>query len=218
MCHADVGDCLVYPPGEPQWFEADEGGGVFVNDFVHAEGIAVREALADFAIPTGHLFRSSGAGRVGARIQAMMLEIARREPYWEQALELHFRDLCLGLGRDLVESKAPQRSPRQRELLERFRRLRAAVLASLEEAWSVSSMAEKVHLSRTRFSVLYRQFFGLPPGEDLLRERLQRARWLLARGNHTVAEVAGQCGFQSVCHFSRLFHERVGCPPRGYRG
>ena len=216
MCLANAGDCMIYAPDDAQWFEAATRGGVFVNDFIHAEGAAVIEALDSFELPIGRLFRSLDAEAMGTRIEAMMLEAARREPYWEQALALRYRELCLGLSRGIVAPGADARSPRQGVLLERFRRLRTTMLAQLHQTWNVTTMAETVHLSRTRFTVLYHQFFGVAPGEDLIRERLRHARWLLARGNHTVSEVAEQCGFNNACHFSRLFHQRVGCPPRDY--
>lgn len=216
MCHGLPGQCLVYSPGQAQWFRGE--GSLFTNDFIHAEGDEAARAWHAYGLPLGRLFHPHAGPFIHESIGAMAMELARRDPHWEAALSLQFHAFCLGLSRRLHQHEGMRTTPRQREILERCRRVRTRMLDTLEGDWTVPRMAAEVHLSRTRFSVVYREFFGVSPREDLIRERLRRACWLLSRGAHTVAETAAQCGFESVCHFSRMFHKRVGCAPRDYQG
>lgn len=47
--------------------------------------------------------------------------------------------------------------------------------------------------------------------------RLRDARNLLRNTNKTVEEIAGECGFKSMVHFSRSFKIGMGIPPSEYR-
>jgi transcriptional regulator GlxA family with amidase domain len=63
---------------------------------------------------------------------------------------------------------------------------------------------------------LYREFFGGSPVEDLINARIKHAQWLLSATTLSVGQVAGECGFRSLYHFSRLFKKRVGSSPSDF--
>lgn len=62
------------------------------------------------------------------------------------------------------------------------------------------------------------EVFGMPPGRWIRQRRLERARTLLGRGELQVSEVAFQCGFENLSHFSRAFKEAYGTTPATVRG
>jgi AraC-like DNA-binding protein len=64
-----------------------------------------------------------------------------------------------------------------------------------------------------RFSAL----FGETPHQYRLRERLDRAKRLLAGGEQTVIDICLDVGFSSVGSFSAWFARRVGLAPSAYR-
>lgn len=209
------GDCLLYSPEHPQLIEGE--GERFCNDFFHADGPALVRAIRDFAFPTDTILRPAQSDLVTPSIAAMMVEHARREPYWEHAVVLRLRELLLALARASIHDDLSRATPDRARLQAAFRELRQRILGTLEEPWSVSRMAREVHLSRTRFTVIYGEFFGISPRRDLVERRIARARWLLARLDRTVAEVATLCGFTNPYHFSRMFRRRVGCSPSTYQ-
>ena len=49
--------------------------------------------------------------------------------------------------------------------------------------------------------------------DDLIRVRIELAKFYLANYSLPVAEVAERCGFFNVYYFSRCFRRHVGCPP-----
>jgi AraC-like DNA-binding protein len=83
----------------------------------------------------------------------------------------------------------------------------------LSEPISVADMAERAHLSVSRFSALFRQQFGCPPHQYLLHLRIYHAQHLLATGEHTLRQIAEYCGFADVPHFSKAFKKVTGRPP-----
>jgi AraC family transcriptional regulator len=95
---------------------------------------------------------------------------------------------------------------------------RERLLAQPEARTSLAAIAAEAGYSVSRFCVLYRTFFGLPPIEELLRARLDRAAALLRYGGVSVTATAERCGFSSLHYFSRCFKERYGVPPSQYTG
>lgn len=59
--------------------------------------------------------------------------------------------------------------------------------------------------------------FLTSPMDDLISERIDRARWLLRNEPISVTAVAERCGFASIYHFSRTFKKRVGSSPTQFR-
>ena len=78
-------------------------------------------------------------------------------------------------------------------------------------------MALLGNLSASRFSSLYRLFFDHSPLDDLIEARLIKACKLLEQTNASVENIAEQCGFESLPHFSRIFRRKMDVPPSIYR-
>ncbi|MEP3035397.1 MAG: DJ-1/PfpI family protein, partial [Pseudoruegeria sp.] len=63
---------------------------------------------------------------------------------------------------------------------------------------SVSSMAERCHMSPRNFTRKFKEEFDMPPAAMVRKIRLARARYLLEHTNHNVKCVAKLSGFSSV--------------------
>ena len=68
------------------------------------------------------------------------------------------------------------------------------------------------HLART-----LKASSGLTPTEWVNTLRLERAALLLATTTDEIISIAGDCGFENLSYFYRLFHRRFGQSPRHYR-
>lgn len=71
--------------------------------------------------------------------------------------------------------------------------------------------------SLSAFKRDFQEVFGMPPGRWLRQQRLERARALLRSTTMQVSEVAFQCGFENLSHFSRAFKEHFGHAPAALR-
>lgn len=85
------------------------------------------------------------------------------------------------------------------------------------EKITVPELAERVYLSTSRYSHLFRQMKGVSPGQYLQQFRIGKARELLISSNLSVGEIAARCGFDDLFYFSNLFRRLTGISPRGYR-
>ena len=104
---------------------------------------------------------------------------------------------------------------------ELFRRLCDArdllVDEATETAPTIEEVARAVSLSPAHFSRQFEAVFGETPHQLRIRERLERAKRLLALGRLSVTEVCFEVGFSSLGSFSSLFTRRIGQPPSVYQ-
>lgn len=83
---------------------------------------------------------------------------------------------------------------------------------------SLETLSSTAFLSKYHFLRLFRQAYGYSPHQYIQQQRIEKARRLLARTSTPVSEVADLLGFANSQSFSRLFAQRMGVSPSGYRG
>jgi AraC-like DNA-binding protein len=96
-------------------------------------------------------------------------------------------------------------------------RARELLAESVEENLSVKYIAHKVAISPYHFIRQFEAVFGTTPHQFRIQSRIDRAKLLLAMGEHSVTEVCMEVGFSSLGSFSELFTRRFGSSPSAYR-
>ncbi len=84
-------------------------------------------------------------------------------------------------------------------------------------AWNVEKMAEYVHLSRSHFSIKYKELFGVTPNADINTAALLVACKLLTTTDQAVNKISSAVGYARSDYFIRLFREKYGMTPAEYR-
>lgn len=124
----------------------------------------------------------------------------------ELCFELMLRTV---VAREAASGGAPLWLRRARELLRDT--------AFSPESRSVREIAGEVGVHPVHLARRYRAVFGLSPGEDVRRCRLDRARRMLLGSAAPLAEIAAAAGFADQSHFSNAFRKRFGTSPKSYR-
>src|SRR5687767_15142036 len=101
--------------------------------------------------------------------------------------------------------------------LVRLCRSRELLRQSLGGTLGLADVAHHSGMSEYHFIRQFAALFGVTPHQYRLQARLERAKQLLAGGEHSVTEVCMAVGFSSLGSFSDLFTRRVGIAPREYR-
>ncbi|QDE39423.1 helix-turn-helix transcriptional regulator [Luteibacter pinisoli] len=73
-------------------------------------------------------------------------------------------------------------------------------LANLEARLCIRSLAAACGMSRGHFSRAFKATFGAPPHRWRTLRRLENARYLLARTQVSLADIAATCGFADQAH------------------
>jgi AraC-like DNA-binding protein len=85
------------------------------------------------------------------------------------------------------------------------------------DPWTVSNLAKRIGLSRTRFAERFRHFLGESPMAYLAQWRLKLGAEILQSSEDSVAEVAATVGYGSEAAFNRAFKREFDCPPAQFR-
>ena len=95
--------------------------------------------------------------------------------------------------------------------------LRRRILSQPGRRWSVSEMAEQLHISVGYLHLLYKRQFGVSCMDDVIESRVRQARDYLSHTQLRIQEIALLCGYNSAEHFSRQFSRQCGMSPGQYR-
>ena len=79
------------------------------------------------------------------------------------------------------------------------------------------AMAARCNLSRSRFTHVFSDVFGVPPTQYRQNLRIELSSELLRFSELTIAEVVQRCGFRDPLYFSRVFRKLIGVTPSEYR-
>jgi len=113
----------------------------------------------------------------------------------------------------------PGRRLRQPGRLERrlVDRIADVVEQRLGDPLRLEDLAAVAHLSPYHFARAFKRTTGLAPHEYVTIRRIERAKALLVRGEHSVAAIASSLGYDNVGHFRRLFLRHTGLLPSALR-
>ena len=71
--------------------------------------------------------------------------------------------------------------------------------------------------STAAFKREFNEHYGTSPGKWLISRRLQHTKLLLETSTKNISEIAFDCGFENLSHFSRVYKEKYGQSPAQYR-
>jgi AraC family transcriptional activator FtrA len=92
------------------------------------------------------------------------------------------------------------------------------VIATLDQAHSVETMAELAHMAPRTFARKFRNETGATPHDWLTNQRILLARRLLEDSDLGVDTIAERAGFGSAATLRHHFTQRLSTTPQAYRG
>jgi AraC-like DNA-binding protein len=100
----------------------------------------------------------------------------------------------------------------------RIGRLWNEVAQTLGEPWTISDMADRVHLSEKQFQRLCLKELGRTPKQHLIWLRMRHASELLGEMGSKIETIANQVGYSNPFVFSTTFKRVMGWSPSEYPG
>jgi AraC-like DNA-binding protein len=83
--------------------------------------------------------------------------------------------------------------------------------------WTLSELADEVGLSRSRLAELFNLEVGYSIHKFLTKARVRHAETLLSHSDLQIGDIASECGFATIQHFSRVFKGVTGQAPINFR-
>jgi len=109
----------------------------------------------------------------------------------------------------------PPRIPAPARSAAAIQRVQRHIHDNLNQALSLSELADLAGLSIWRFATVFREQVGVSPHRYICRLRLVRAQALIRQGM-PVASAASEAGFYDQSHLSRHFKSTFGMTPGQY--
>ena len=97
------------------------------------------------------------------------------------------------------------------------RKVTSYIEAHLDRPIRNEELAAIVRLNASHFGRAFRNSFGEPPHEYVIRRRVERAQGLMLSTDASLSEIAFDCGLADQSHLTRLFRRIVGESPRAWR-
>ena len=99
----------------------------------------------------------------------------------------------------------------------KLRRVIIYIQGHLEQALSLSTLADVAQMSPAHFARLFKQATGQTPHQYVITCRMAYAKRLLAETDMPLSEIGPQVGCADQSHFTALFRKHVSMTPQVYR-
>ena len=126
-------------------------------------------------------------------------------------------EAMLNLTDSLLRSRIHQQE-QQREMPSVLaHRVRRYLDAHHCEPITLRMVAERLRVSEYYLAHVFKQEFGVPPMQYVMKRRIGEAQGFLMNTGIPIAEIADTLGFSSICHFNTMFKKYTGTPPGKFR-
>lgn len=201
----DPGTTLIYnPPGTTHRDHFEQGKGSFFTISIPNKRLS-ETADAELLSEATYLHDHHACGLA----REIFIECGRWDACSPLKVESLYSELVAAASRHLI---ADDRLPRSW--------LRVAyemIQDGYKEGIGICQVARYVGIHPTHLARAFRAFFGCTPGDLLRARRLEKATELLLNSNHSLAQVALDCGFSDQAQFTKAFRRFYGTTPGGYR-
>ncbi len=124
------------------------------------------------------------------------------------SLALASRIACLCASAPCDERRAAMLSAKQLD------RITDHVAKNVSEDLTIEHLAALVNVSPFHFARCFKQTTGMTPHQFVTRERILRARKMLASTDQPIGDIAMSLGFASQSHFADVYRKITGRTPR----
>ena len=202
--------CIIFKPGTPQHFYSPRS---MFHDWFHFINppIGFFEKLE---IPTDVLLFPDRCTFISNIVEEIENEFYNQSDRMNELIDVKVKELFIKLSRAL---KTHSKEPVIEKTVSDFRNLRRELRGSLSHDWSINEMAERLHLSPSHFSHLYKKIYSTTPIGDLIEARIDNAKSALLFTDKSIEEIALSLGYNNTTHFCRQFHKYVNLSPSQYK-
>ena len=228
---------IIYTADAPIYYYSDD---VYVNDWINfyetdknsqdepdeynlcrsdsshltADG-SISEFMRSLNVPFNRLTLLSDHTELSQLIRDLRQEFHQTGSHHEEILDAKLRTILYKYSDAYhLETQLSDKLKVHRPL---FHEIRNGIYSQHSPKKTVSELAEDASLSVSYFQHIYKELFGVPVIQDIIRSRIERACYLLTVTPDSVAHIAEVCGYENVEHFNRQFKEITGFSPNQYR-
>ena len=180
----------------------------YINDWIRFD--STESYVIETILPLGVPFSLDDPGYCHKLFQLLVTENFFNKDYKESSIDYLLRTMFNKLLESYYHAGV---STQYYKLLN----LRKEIHNDPGNHWTVSSMANLLHISPGYLQTIYKDTFGISCMDDVISIRIRLAKEYLVHGTHTISEVAFLCGYNNVEHFCRQFKQMAEYTPGAFR-
>jgi AraC-like DNA-binding protein len=184
------------------------GGEELAYYWAHFTGSQAEQYLSDYSLEFfPRVYRSSESRRIIQRFQSIFDAFEKQDRFRD-------RDLCALLDRLLITlARSVTSEATSASLASSVRYINSNYTSSIR----IPELAAMEHLSVSRYIFLFKERFGIPPKQYILKLRMSLARELLFSTDLSIKQIGIMCGYEDSHFFSKCFKSFFGAGPTQYR-
>jgi len=202
---------IIWPTGAPQHYGNRDRP--FSHSWIHCDGRRVKTMLKASGLPLRKSFHvpPPAAGH---------FQRSLREIYTELTSFACPEAIIAGnlLESALFQIARARQAPRSvNQVEQRLLAVRSHLGSHYAHPIDLRTMAAMAGMSVPYFCARFKAAFQIAPMTCLIQQRMQHAAYLLSSPARSIAEIAGEVGYDDAFHFSKMFKRHFGVSPRALR-
>lgn len=161
------------------------------------------------------MYRVSGDELIDNYIQSLIFYFKNPALVDDELIKIKLKELILLL---IKTEKAPSVmevisslfSPKEYDF-------REVIASNVFSNLSIEELAQFTNLSVSSFKREFERIFGDAPARYIKNKKLEKAAELLSNTERRISEIAYDCGFSDIAHFSKSFQEKYSISPSNFR-
>lgn len=197
---------MLYPPKMAASYGAYDGP--YANYYVRF--YTDEDFIEKLNLPFGKPIALRSPESMNSLFEVLAKEFFSDFAYGQQSMGMIMRLMVMKIAESVEDNSMTEQ---QRALIN----LRYDIQTRPDYQWSVSEMAQRVHVSTGYLQSIYKKQFGVSCMQDVLNRRVDLAKEYLQSSAYSSQKIAQLCGYQSIEHFCRQFKIIAGMSPLQYR-
>lgn len=144
-------------------------------------------------------------------------EFRRQQPDYKLMVKLHILSLLVLIRREYGDYFTSSPRPVSPCHLDQMERALDYVDRNLSRELTLKEIAREAAMSPAYFSSLFKKWNGVTLWEYIQFKRIESAVKQMASGGQSIAQIALECGYNSISNFNRSFRRVMGQSPGEYR-
>ena len=199
-----------------------EGIGIFLDTEKAAESVAgmFPDIARQIYLLRGQIEENDGMVLIRRvpELNHIFEELYNVDPQIEQSyIKLKVLEIILMIQTVPYEREQDAAVYFRRSDMEKVKTLHREAVSRLSEKIPLSEMARRYDISQTALKSCFREIYGCPYYTYMKRYRVHKAVHMLEDKTLSVAEIAGELGYDNPSKFAAAFKSIMGCTPREYR-
>lgn len=207
----EQGNCVLYHPGEPQYYEyrIEDKPDVY---WIHFACNQSNPLLQQTGFGQDNLYPVGSHNSYILLYDQIIQELQLQEQHFETACMLLLQQLLTKMSRN-ISKKQDKNYSYDYQIEEAIKNFHA----SFEKNFTIKDYTREKSLNYYRFIDTFTKHTGIAPRQYIIQIRMAKAKELLTNSLLSIKDVALLIGYENPLYFSRLFRQAVGMSPSQYR-